>query len=78
MRCNCCDKELSDSEATAKFVEKDGSKPHRYVEMCHECRGFLPPDIKIVSRPVREVFEEPEERDEYHLDDGDGDVWDDC
>lgn len=51
MRCECCDAELSDSEISAKFVEKDGSKPTRFVNMCTECRGFLPPDIGIVSRP---------------------------
>lgn len=58
MRCNCCDKELDDSEATAKFVETDGSKPHRYVEMCSECRSFLPREVRYVSRPIREKYEE--------------------
>lgn len=67
MRCSCCDKELNDSEATAKYVEKDGSKPHRYVDMCAECRGFLHPDIKYVSRPVRSTESEPDEADPFDL-----------
>jgi hypothetical protein len=50
MRCSCCDKELTDAEATAKFVEKDGTKPTRYVEMCAKCRSFLPPDVRYVVR----------------------------
>lgn len=70
MRCDCCDRELNDSEATAKFVEPDGSKPTRYVGMCKECQSFMPPEIKIVSKPTKKGRnEEPELRDYYDLED---------
>lgn len=49
MRCECCDNPLSDVDATAKFVDKDGSTT-RFVNMCKKCRGFLPPDVKIRTR----------------------------
>ena len=75
MRCSCCDKELSDSEATAKIVETDGSKPHRYADMCNECLGDMP--FKVVRRPVREVYEEPEQYNPFDLDEGGGSEWDD-
>lgn len=52
MRCSCCDRPLSDSEATAKFVENDGSKPHRFVDMCQRCikEAFAGMDVRIVTR----------------------------
>jgi hypothetical protein len=46
MRCDCCDADLNDSEATAKFAESGN-----YVNMCTECRSFLPRDIRILLRP---------------------------
>lgn len=69
MRCSCCDKELTPSESTAKYVEADGSKPHRYVDMCTECRGFLHPETKFVSKPVRDIYTEPEIKDGFDLQD---------
>lgn len=45
MRCECCNNPLSDVDATAKF--EDG----RFVGMCRKCRGFLPPDIVVKTRP---------------------------
>lgn len=79
MHCQCCDKLLTESEATAKFVEKDGSKPHRFVEMCNECLSFMPPDIQVVRRrdASTKIDHEAELYDPFQLDDGDGDVWDD-
>jgi hypothetical protein len=50
IRCSCCDRILSDAEATAKFVEPDGSKPTRFVEMCTKCQGYLPPSVRVVTR----------------------------
>jgi hypothetical protein len=49
MRCECCDKELNDSEATAKYVGTVGA-PARYVGMCKKCRSFLPPDVRYTVR----------------------------
>lgn len=49
MRCECCDAELSDSEATAKFKDAPGAAA-RYVNLCGVCRGFLPPEVGIITR----------------------------
>jgi hypothetical protein len=48
VRCECCDKLLKDSEATARFVTAP-SEPVRYVGMCATCQGFLPPEVKILT-----------------------------
>jgi uncharacterized protein with PIN domain len=50
MRCECCDKELNDSEATAKFVGPPESKLVRYVGMCKKCRSYLPPEVRYTIR----------------------------
>lgn len=60
MRCECCDKLLSDSEATARFIDEDSTAPPRYVGMCTTCRGFLPPSVRIA---VRHDFEDLNEDD---------------
>ncbi len=46
MRCDCCNAQLSDSESTAKFRDSG-----EYANMCINCRGFLPPEIVITTRP---------------------------
>jgi hypothetical protein len=56
MRCDCCDAELNDEEATAKFTESGN-----YVQMCKGCRKFLPRNIKIT---VRTDLEPNKEKDE--------------
>ena len=45
MRCECCDRILSDSEATSKFA---GSG--EYTNMCGGCQGHLPKEVRIVTR----------------------------
>jgi hypothetical protein len=50
MRCECCNKQLSDKEATARFAPTEENEPIRYVGMCTECQGFLPPTVKILTR----------------------------
>jgi hypothetical protein len=50
MRCECCDRPLSDKEATAKFVPENKDDAPRYVGMCRTCQGFLPDGITIVNR----------------------------
>ncbi len=57
MRCDCCDKLLNDSEATAKFTDSGN-----YVNMCSKCRGHLPKDLKIT---LRKDFETQELIDPY-------------
>lgn len=78
MRCECCDAELSDSEATAKFLETDGSKPSRYVGMCSKCRGFLPPNVRYVVRhdlKSTDKKNEAELYDPFDLGDMDDESW---
>lgn len=65
MRCDCCDKLLDEVEATAKFAEKDGSKPTRFVNMCRTCQGFLPLDVRVVNRPDLEREEVSEDYFDY-------------
>lgn len=50
MRCECCNKILSDKEATARFFDEDKEAAPRYVGMCTECQGFLPAEVKILTR----------------------------
>lgn len=74
MHCNCCDKLLNDAEATAKFVDEDGTAT-RYVEMCKKCRSFLPPDVRYVLR--KDLREEEYTEDLYDFDDPFDESWDD-
>lgn len=50
MRCECCNKVLSDKEATARYAPNEGERGIRYVGMCTECQGFLPASVKILTR----------------------------
>lgn len=45
MHCDCCDKLLEDAEASARFVESGN-----YVNMCSECRSWLPKELKWQTR----------------------------
>jgi len=45
MRCNCCNKLLSDFEATRRFKETK-----EFVDMCNECVDTLPKDIRFINR----------------------------
>jgi hypothetical protein len=51
MKCECCDKLLTDKEATARFVPDTKDDPPRYVGMCKACQEFLPSNIRIITRP---------------------------
>jgi hypothetical protein len=63
MHCECCDKLLSDKEATARFApEKPEDRP-RYVMMCGECQSFLPKSVKILTRS--DLSDELEREDKY-------------
>lgn len=74
-RCECCDKILNDSEATARFVGEDA--PIRYVGMCSKCRSFLPSCVQYTVRrdlPSTEPDDDDAEPDdlwdEEYFDDG--------
>ena len=76
MRCECCDRELSDSEATARFLDMDGTKSDRYVGMCTKCRGFLPPEVKYtVRRDLESNKEDHELNDPFDLGEYDDESW---
>lgn len=45
MHCDCCDQLLSEAEATARFVESGN-----FVNMCAECRSYLPKDLQWRTR----------------------------
>lgn len=74
MRCVCCDRELTDAEATAKFVESGA-----YTEMCRTCIGFLPKGIKVHTRSDLERKEKEQEDadfyDPFDLGDMDDEAW---
>jgi hypothetical protein len=55
MHCDCCDRLLTDSEATAKF--ESGA----YVNMCTKCSSFLPKELRILTRSDLEEEEDDEE-----------------
>lgn len=70
MRCECCDKQLSDLEATAKFVNENAGGPNRYTNMCNGCLKFLPPEVRIITRnDLPEELIEDEEIEEGDFDD---------
>lgn len=45
MHCDCCDKLLDEAEASARFVESGN-----FVNMCTECRSYLPRNLKWKTR----------------------------
>jgi hypothetical protein len=55
MHCDCCDKLLTDSEATAKFESGE------YVSMCTKCREYLPKELKVFTRSDLEDQEDEKE-----------------
>lgn len=63
MRCDCCDKILTDKEATARFFDEDANAPPRYVGMCSTCQRFLPPSVRIITR---NDLPEDDRDDEWH------------
>lgn len=54
MRCLACDKELSDFEATRRYV---GSK--EFVDLCNKCHGYISDDVPTLDRV--DLIEEVEE-----------------
>jgi hypothetical protein len=56
MHCDCCDKLLTEAEASARFVETGN-----FVDMCSECRSYLPAGLKWHSRADLERKDAEEE-----------------
>lgn len=65
MRCECCNKNLSDKEATARYAPTSKDETPRYVNMCTECQGFLPPSVKILTRSDLQESREFSDDDSY-------------
>lgn len=66
MRCECCDKLLTDAEDAAKFVES-GNR----VGMCSGCRSHLPKDVLYhtpVNLDVADRRAEKENEDSGYID----------
>lgn len=63
MRCNCCNKLLSDFESTRK-----NAVTGEYMDMCNECLSYLPPDqFKFKTRPdlLTETTDQFEDQEVY-------------
>jgi hypothetical protein len=65
MRCYCCNKALSDYEATRKSVQTGN-----FLDMCNKCYGSISGDILAIERTdLRHEDEDDEfhdvEKDEY-------------
>jgi hypothetical protein len=59
MRCRCCDKRLSDFEATRKNIHTN-----EYLDMCNKCYSTIDKDILAYER--YDLYDE-EETDESNL-----------
>lgn len=69
MHCDCCDKLLDNEEGTARFFDEDKNAEPRYVGMCRECRSFLPPSVRIITR--KDFENEQDEQPEFYFEDED-------
>jgi hypothetical protein len=49
MRCECCNRVLSDFEATRKI--KSESKTPVYADMCNKCASSIEDSVRFVGRP---------------------------
>jgi hypothetical protein len=63
MRCECCNRQLDDVEATARFAESGN-----FVGMCTKCRKFLPKNIPVILRTDL-LRKEKDDDDEEQLND---------
>jgi len=58
MRCYCCNKALSDYEATRKSVQTGN-----FLDMCNKCYGSISGDILAIERTD---LRHEDEDDEFH------------
>jgi hypothetical protein len=66
MRCVCCNRVLSDVEATSKFASSG-----EYTDMCTTCQKTLPDEVRILTRQVTETEEVKQEFYDYETEDDD-------
>ena len=57
MRCYCCNKILSDQEATRRFQESE-----EFVDMCNECLSTIEDEVDV-SEGYTEEFGDDDEDD---------------
>lgn len=57
MRCYCCNKILSDFEATRKSI-----KTNEYLDMCNKCYNTISEDLLTYERT--DLYDEAEDSDE--------------
>jgi hypothetical protein len=60
MRCYCCNKILSDFEATRKSI-----KTNEYLDMCNKCYNTISEDLLTYERS--DLYDEHEDSDEEGL-----------
>lgn len=59
MRCYCCNKALSDYEATRKSVTTGN-----FLDMCNKCYGTISSDVLAMERP--DLRHEDQDENEFH------------
>lgn len=59
MRCYCCNKALSDYEATRKSVTTGN-----FLDMCNKCYGTISGDVLSLERT--DLRHEDQDEDEFH------------
>lgn len=52
MRCNCCDRPLSNLESTRKFASGT------YVDMCTKCLGTISESVSVIEPDTSEDDDE--------------------
>ena len=57
MRCRCCDKKLSDFEATRKHITTG-----EYLDMCNKCYGTI--DKQVLSFERYDLFDDEQDGDD--------------
>ena len=60
MRCYCCNKILSDFEATRKSI-----KTNEYLDMCNKCYNTISEDLLTYERT--DLYDEAEDSDEIGM-----------
>ena len=53
MRCYCCNKQLSDREATRRFTESE-----EFVDMCDTCLGTIEDEVDVSEGYTEEFGDE--------------------
>lgn len=52
MRCECCDKLLSNYESTRKFASG------AYIDMCNKCLSTIEDSVSVIDEDTEEDYDE--------------------